>query len=607
MLLFFNLLFPIYSSIAIDFSFRINNETGWFGPKTRYQSQVGKIKFIKSDEDLNSLNSTVFKDPQVLFLPFSMMSIKNLRLINYTFKPIANLVAVAVYNRSSDTSADFSFLDKNPLSRYDDDSTSYEWNPTGEGTLYEVFNFPIIYCPDQDEYPIESPAVNVQVEMDSRLDIKHCLEKERCDPIGGYSLYGAFKNNISDNSNLGNKSVWLVTGIDSFGLIPYAHKGARYSLSGLVTALAVLESLDNEAYNWSNTQTPLRFLFLDAEEVGYMGSTRFFYSLTNPTSYSNTGSSCGDDLTFDCKFAQLTDSSFAEIIELKSVGGEDLTMYTMSSSSSGLYQTAKSLGIGEGGESMLPPSSMRSIYRFIKDSDHIVITDYKNKAFSTNYYGTPFDNELNSSIIKKNAETIAKLVLTRCNATSTSSPTPNPDPEINESFIDGLIEGFLNTPDSSSLFKEILSSFSLPTSFVSLYSGPISSFKTKHYLIKYFLESIANSSSPNSCESDSDCGSDEFCAGYKKICSSSNVYSFPAYSMNVRYNSEKYRFEYYNSNLDIEVANLAETVWTETLYSYVNYTPYATLYLAVGFVVTVALFILGGFIWSNFSTTLAGN
>lgn len=568
--------------IPTDFNFRIHTRNGWFGPETQFGGVSGFAKYVRNEDELNTLLSKQRNAAEVLILPDTLINKGIINNIENNYKPIKNLKGVFVYiTNKSETSTASTFPNK-AQSVYE---SNYEWNPYGKNEQYSRIKFPIFYPPQRiietivDNTLEDSPSAGIYVDffMNSRGNAKYCLSHYNsfdplCQPVGGMSLIGGFNNQI------GGDAVWLISQMDAFGIAPYGQVGADYSISGFVASIAALEALKN--VDWSKATKPLHFAFFDGEETGNIGSSRFLYEIQNFTcdKYADGNQYCQLPLRYDMYFQNLSLNDFSTIVEVKSVGlaenGNNIYAHTQKTEKSKqfvqrLAKVPTTLKVQEADSSTpgVPPSSTMSFLRVKKDIQHVVFAGHKGQYINKNI-GTPADNQYNASYITNVATSVARTLLSLCFETET--------PELvsaNETLVDGLMKGFVDAPNASEVLREYFPNATLATDHVSLYAGVYNdySYKFKHHAIATILKDAIrnefNESMP--CIADNNCtkvyGSDGYCSR-DKYCERSLIRGHPAYSLAFEMN-KKGEYEIVRDDEAYEV--MAESRWNSPDIKYV--------------------------------------
>jgi nicastrin len=129
-------------------------------------------------------------------------------------------VLILGYNLTDSTLASHSPDAKTPnefASLYKEDDFEHEWNPTGTGLSQMSFTFPISVLRESSQSYLEviealefnkdknynppSFAMQWNSRMDAAVNSKTCLRRDRCSPIGGYSVWTSFSN-YSDRASV---------------------------------------------------------------------------------------------------------------------------------------------------------------------------------------------------------------------------------------------------------------------------------------------------------------------------------------------------------------------------------------------------------------------
>jgi len=619
------LLTSIFAHIQIpaDINFRINTRDGWIGPKTKFEGTSGYAVIANSTTVLSTILEAKRKVPEVICIPISMVKKDVLTSIQEKYHPKQFLQAVFVYpDNNSVTSSAPRFPNKNQ-SCYQSD---YEWNPYGNGEELFKYDFPMFYPPKAyGTYLINKIIADgskagffVQVHMYSRGSIENCLEEglkfgRQCDIIGGLSLIGSF------NENLTGKSVWAITNFDSFGIFPYGQIGADYSISGYVTLLSALESL--KSLDWKAAKKNLRFAFFDAEETGYMGSSRFINDIKSfdcKTWVNDTSVYCKSPYRTNMEFMNMSIDDFESIVEVKSVGlcenCNTLYAHTMKTANSTDFvndikskvSSPLSIQFSSAGTPGIPPSSTHSFIKELPSIPHVVFTGYSSQFINQNV-GKPSDSNYNISYIVNASTTLARTLASLCFDTPDLNSI-----NVNYSIVDELMKAFVEAPYDSQYVRNLLSTYTIPKDHVSLYSNVYKgySYDLKHRVVEELLKDvIATNVTSINCTYNVNCtkyfGQYGYCSN-AGVCESSKMLGHPAYSMGVEKDETSQAWKVVNN--DYRYPLMAESVWSSVDVKYVLLPNYwiGRITFGLSCIVTVSLCIISYMYWNNTMSEIKG-
>ncbi|EAY13622.1 hypothetical protein TVAG_387630 [Trichomonas vaginalis G3] len=570
--------------IPTDFNFRIHNPAGWFGPATKSGGESGYSRLITNEQELDDLLSTKRSFPEVLVIPDFLVNKGNLTKIEKQYDPIKFLHGVMVYSSNTSESSTASAFPNKAQSPYSDD---YIWNPYGNGEQYDKYSFVLFYPPNKVMQQLlekikadkQKSGFYIDFSMLSRGNLKYCLShtydyNAQCQPVGGLSLIGGFNNQI------GGKAVWLVSQMDAFGIAPYGQVGADYSISGFVASLAALESLKN--LDWKSAKRPLHFGFFDAEEIGNLGSSRFLYEIKNFTceEYSEGKSYCVRPKRYDFFFQNISYDDFSTVLEVKSVGlFEDegkIFAHTQKSDNEKIFvqnlqnsfNNPLKITSADSSTPGVPPSTTSSFVKQIPNIEHVVFAGH-DKTYVNKVIGTPSDDKYDVDYVTKAATTVARSLAFLCFQDKSIAEGI----EANKTLVEGIMQGFVDAPNSSDYFHELFPNASLATDHVSLYSGVYNGYSTsfKHMIVVNMLKDVIRTEfdESNKCTVDSNCteayGQDAFCSR-QKYCEKSLIRSFPAYSLAFEVNKDD---DFYIARNNSEYEAMAEARWASPDIKYV--------------------------------------
>ncbi|KAI9099737.1 Nicastrin-domain-containing protein [Phlyctochytrium arcticum] len=472
------------------------------------------------------------------------------------------------------------------------------WNPSGRNLAFQNFDFPIFGITG---YPgnlrsisplrqaLESnilgkyrdyPQYAVQFDsfMFADVDSGTCLRRDRCDPIGGLSVWSSFSSLAQGTTMDSAKPIIVVASkLDSRAFMFDFSFALRYSTgpstpvfaigaaarTGLVTALATADALSK--YFQQPAATPLAkqilFTFFDAEVWGYAGSQRFVQDITTPFQCKErssqptagcpiTSANCTNPCFYDLDFESIKFDNIESIIEFDSVGGsispdQDLSntniymhvdvnntqnaalMSTFGGtvSSPGFNgSTALSVNVipaaTAAGNLRLPPSSAMA-FLAKKNIPAIVLGDYQ-RNFSNKFYNSEFDDGRgwdadNIALMCALANKTARTLFTSASGTNASAPSVV---SANCTLIASLMECMtrnLLCDLVSELYPPLQKLKDLGLLHDTAYSGRFNyDTNVVPFLISRFMANLTSLERKNTCVKDSDCENADFvCTSYQ--------------------------------------------------------------------------------------------
>lgn len=561
LLMFFYLLgLSLSSQFPADFLFRMHDHDGWFGPKTLFDGYSGHLLRIPDDVNLENFFSKPRSRPEVLVIPMALLTVTDLDKIISLYKPRPYLQGfIVIPNDTLVISPDVPFPNKQYSSYQPPED--FKWNPVATSMVTQKYEFPIVYPPQSEvknliehmKYYGSKAGVYLRIYMLSRGNSKRCLKDESCQFLGGLTLYGSFGKDYG-SVNEKQKAVWAIASYDSYGLFPYAHVGADYSISGFITLLGAIESFKD--IDWTKAKRPLRFAFFDGEEVGYLGSTKFLRDVTEPFNcQKRDGNTCLQPYRLDFGFESVSPDDFGTVIEVKSVAkAKNLYVHTNRNGKGlniSLPATDSTLSVEMADQSLpgIPPSSVNTFIKKFPDIEHAVLTSYKGKFPTDNRYGSPSDVEYNSDDITKASQTLVKILYDLCGIDS-----GNPVPTVNKTIISELMKGFVTNPSSSDYMQSLFPNSRLPTDHVSLYSGPYNEYTLdlKQLVVKEVLAdtlATANNVTSIKCTSNDQCSNLGLaCSSKLGVCINYTMNMHPAYSDAFEWDEDKWEMKVVNES-----------------------------------------------------------
>lgn len=551
MLLLF-LQFIVSEQFPADFLFRMHNHTGWYGPKTLFDGYSGKLVKISAETNLEQFFSAKRKYPEVLVIPLALLKTEIIDKIESLYRPKPYLQGFIVLN---DDSVQHSAGDPFPNKKYSSyDAGDFAWNPVATSMIEQKYEFPIVYPPKSEaqklikhmEYYGSKAGAYLRIYMLSRGSSKQCIKDDSCAILGGLSLYGSFTDNYKSNN-----AVWAIANYDTFGLFPYSHVGADYSISGFVALLAALESFKN--IDWSQADKPLRFAFFDGEEVGYLGSTRFLDEVIDFKCKSQSDNGCESPYRLDMGFESVNPEDFNTAIEIKSVAtANSLYVHTNKNGrefGKSLVQSQSSdspLPVEMADESLpgVPPSSTNTFIKKFPTIKHAVLTGYQGKFPEDNRYGYPSEVVYDADAITKASQTLVATLHKLCGVKEEV-------PKVNSTIVSELMKGLVNAPADSEYMASLFPNARLPTDHVSLYTAvyrPYTLELKQQLVIEILKDSIASNVTTIRCQQQQDCSHYGLsCSKTRGVCINYTMNMHPAYSEAFEYTSD-YETEIVNSS-----------------------------------------------------------
>lgn len=609
--MFFALLgLSICSQFPADFLFRMHDHDGWFGPKTKFDGYSGHLLRLPEDAKLEDFFAKKRPHPEVIIIPMSMVTVANIDKIISLYKPRPYLQGFIVLpNESVVISPDVPFPNKKYSSYQPPED--FNWNPTATSMVIKKYEFPIVYPPQSEannllehmKYYGSKAGVYLRIYMLSRGNSKKCLKDDSCQFLGGLSLYGSFGKDYTSTND--KKAVWAIANYDTYGLFPYAHVGADYTISGFIALLGAIESFKN--IDWSKAQRPLRFAFFDSEEVGYLGSSKFLRDVTEPfVCKKKDGNTCVLPYRLDFGFERISPDDFGTVIEIKSVAEAQSLYVHTNHNGKGLDitypATTDTLSVEKADESLpgVPPSSVNSFLKKFPNIEHAVLTSYKGKFPENNRYGSPSDVKYDEEAVSKASQTLVKILYDLCGIDS----SVNLVPVVNKTIIKELMNAFVTNPSNSTYMQSLFPTSRLPTDHVSLYSGPYNQYtlELKQLVVKEVLaDTLASSNNVTqiACTKNDDCSKIGLaCSRNLGVCINYTMNMHPAYSDAFEWDEDKWEQIIVNESQDLPFE--CEANWDSPDLQYITLPSLWTgrITAGIGILLWVALAILLNIFWN---------
>lgn len=174
--------------------------------------------------------------------------------------------------------------------------------------------------------------------MYSRNDSKHCLSRDNCLPVGGYSVWTTFQDYNINASQMHNTSIQsenqlllATTSMDSTCLFhDKICRGGNANIAGLVGWLAAIEAMSHIKEVLSESEKiekQIIFAAFEGESYDMVGSRKFVYDVQNgsfecdtPMTIGDSGYGCWQPYASSLDFKKLNFSNIVGIVELSQIG-----------------------------------------------------------------------------------------------------------------------------------------------------------------------------------------------------------------------------------------------------------------------------------------------
>eukprot|EP01083_Nonionella_stella_P075990 206857_1 len=562
----------IYKSAShLGMCVRLLSTTGRFGCATRPSGSRGTLYLVDSEEKLANMSKT---EDTVVVMPSDQMSSKRMLQLKNT----SNVKGILLLNSDSRPTA-FSGQMKSPQKEFlPPGITDFEWNPSGNSLLFEEFPFGVLllnrrdsvhiqeFAEKNDDWRNSSQFPAYASEMNFAMSAKNnsltCLEKNRCLPLGDYSVWATYNSSLpaSPDTLLSVVS----TRIDTAALFHNDAVGANSALSGLIAMMAAAHTLIPFKERLANKNKQLVFMAFTGEALGFVGSRKFFSDVQNEKNFTCDTEDPKGELDCLTPFYASTEwrnfslDKVGEWLDLQQVGNHNDVLYkyfiegnpTSSNIEANMQTAAKDLDIQinrstEVPENAIPPSSLWAMFQsagFRDSGKGFVLTDH-NGPFVNQFYDSQWDVPLDSLNVDR-VTTVATW-LARYLATSVAGVSEEERQKINVDrlFVNQLVECFTeeNQP-TCPLIREFMSqSAADSTHYAGVFriTTPDYADLFSQFIFRFFANATSLTTDEDSkCTKQSECvkkdGQRRVCA--KKKCVSSGTFFHPAVDPLLKFN-----------------------------------------------------------------------
>jgi len=477
-----------------------------------------------------------------------------------------------------------------------------------------------------------------------------CLERGRCDPLGGLSVWGA----VGDVVRGEKESVLVTTQMDSTAFFHDLAFGANSAASGIIAVLGAVHALGQYRDEIAALDKQIMVALFQAEVWDRTGSRRFVHDIVNGCASSDS-ETCSDPFTSSLEWTRLNLSKIGEIVAVDQVAGyfENIsTFFTHIADDSGssstdlesdLQNEAGLAGLGVAKGAGLPPSALTS---FLENEQFIgggvVFSGYNATYQEINpFYRSRFDRAGSTNVtaqLTNVATAIARTAFVRASKGATPPITAS-DIEadfetirqlescLTQDFACDLVAEYLNTTTEflqTVLQSEVSTNKFPPGTVPALFytgvfspqlfesNGKIQTFVPPSVLEIFVRNFVSHNTKPIQDEIDSTCGFDNTCvsdyadqiacndtfvtalACVRGRCICSSTHFHDAYSPGLALGAEKLNDGIAISwNIEDDTNN---PIWTEPTYSL----PTIKLYQDGGYN-TATEMLISGLILSIFS------
>ncbi|PHT31155.1 Nicastrin [Capsicum baccatum] len=475
-------------------------------------------------------------------------------------------------------------------------SGNFEWNPTGSGLMWKAYNFPVFLLSNSSTLALQEVALRnekrtksytvdvadfdlvMQTTKSGTRDSESCLREQTCLPLGGYSVWSALPPIITSSSKKEKPTILTVASMDATSFFRDKSVGADSPISGLISLLAVVDSL-SRVDGLGDLDKQLVFAVFTGEAWGYLGSRRFLLELDQ-----HSDAVSGLDLAL-----------IEKVLEIGSVGKgsspDDNTFFahsTRESATSGTLNALKdalgslktqSIKISRASKSNpgLPPSSLMTFLKKNPETSGVVLEDF-DAVFTNKFYHSHLDDlsNINSSAIVAAASVVARSLYILASDKKEISNSVLNSININASLVEELVGCLLSCEPGLTcelVNRYIAPSTSCPNNYVGVVLGEPSSQPylgnvgdVSRFVWNFLADKTAipsknvSSACPKGCS-----GNGEMCVKAetdgKGVCVISTTRYVPAYSTRLKYDTDTWEVLPHNSS---DTMGEADPVWTES-------------------------------------------
>ena len=282
----------IYSDIEnIRPCFRRMNSTHQIGCSSEIGGNVGVVIYLETEADLEKLKDNEFAPYVVLVDPY----IFNSELLH---KLEASGLCAGVVLPNIKTGK---WAGHYPRQGYSDDART-DWNPVGQGTMWQDWAFPIFYLENStvaeqvhscysdhnDLAELAWPLCSLELKsnMYGSGDSQTCLRRSSlfsispvrvCDPLSDDNIHYFLSPRLRENPEDPGSVVVVAAKMDALALFDQVEVGFDSPATGIVTLLSVASAVSKAVKNnprYRDGISNVLFLLIHGESFDHIGSTR---------------------------------------------------------------------------------------------------------------------------------------------------------------------------------------------------------------------------------------------------------------------------------------------------------------------------------------------
>ncbi|XP_024973980.1 nicastrin isoform X1 [Cynara cardunculus var. scolymus] len=511
------------------------------------------------------------------------------------------------------------------------ENNKFEWNPTGSGSMWRRYDFPVFLLSESSTQTLQEIAVKnenkketyaadvtefdlvMQTTKAGTHDSESCLREGTCLPLGGYSVWSALPTTNVSASSREKPVVLTVASMDSASFFRDKSLGADSPISGMISLLAAVDAL-SRIEDLDTLAKQLVFVVFTGEAWGYLGSRRFLLELDQHTDavhgINNTLIETVIEVGSVGKgYDQGVKTFYAHTTGVSSATNETLKALQQARDSLGTesikYSTASKSNPG------IPPSSFMSFSRQNPHAAGVVLEDF-DSAFTNKFYHSHLDDisNINSSAIVAAASLVARTLYILASDNKDLSSSSLNAVNVNTSLVDELLGCLLSCEPglSCELVKRYITpSSTCPSHYVGVIQGDPSLEPFLGYVgdVPRFVWNFMADRTSTPLKDVSPCSENCSMSGGvcikqeidgKGICVTSTTRYVPAYSTRLKYESGTWSVLPPNSS---DLMGAADPVWAESNWNVIGLRVYSVqgaaydrLILMAGVVVTALSYLL---------------
>ncbi|KVI03088.1 Nicastrin [Cynara cardunculus var. scolymus] len=352
------------------------------------------------------------------------------------------------------------------------ENNKFEWNPTGSGSMWRRYDFPVFLLSESSTQTLQEIAVKNENKKET-----YAADVTEFDLVMQGSVWSALPTTNVSASSREKPVVLTVASMDSASFFRDKSLGADSPISGMISLLAAVDAL-SRIEDLDTLAKQLVFVVFTGEAWGYLGSRRFLLELDQHTDavhgINNTLIETVIEVGSVGKgYDQGVKTFYAHTTGVSSATNETLKALQQARDSLGTesikYSTASKSNPG------IPPSSFMSFSRQNPHAAGVVLEDF-DSAFTNKFYHSHLDDisNINSSAIVAAASLVARTLYILASDNKDLSSSSLNAVNVNTSLVDELLGCLLSCEPglSCELVKRYITpSSTCPSHYVGVIQG----------------------------------------------------------------------------------------------------------------------------------------